>query len=411
MIDISKLQYRLIAVRETGETLDITKISEDITWAEYENEMSMGMSFSTFNAVRNGQYISELIKPNMEIYIESNYAGDWREVARGKLNVWQPRESNDVNTLDGAANDLFYDVQNSEEFRYIAEGTGTKSAITSIFSDWGLTMGEYNGPDVKHAKKVCKSSHIGDTLIDLLDEAKKKGARKCFIRVRDGVVDVIPRGTNTTIYSLRADRNVPEVNTKVSTQNIVTRVIVMSKADDNGRQSIEATLDGQTEFGIKQRIITRGSEETLEEAKKTAQETLDEDGKVKPVYDLPNLPDIPPLRKGDKIYIHAATLNGYYYVKCVTHYASTRKMTIKVEEIDDEETESATNESSAGGEFEVGDKVKLNGAVYGDSFGAGQGRTFTDYEDVITIKVDTSRSCPYHVGAVGWVYPSSITKI
>lgn len=410
MIDISKLKYRLIALLETGERLDITNVCEDIMWAEYENELSMGLSFSACNAVKNGQYLMELIKPNTVIFILSNYAGGWDEVARGKLNSWEPQESNSSNVFDGAANDILYDLQQSQEYRFITDGTSTKSAITTIFEDWGIKMGVYDGPDKSHKKKVYKSNYVGDEIVDLLDDAKKKGAKKCFIRARGDVVDIVPRGTNSTIYALRADTNVTTVKSKISTQSIVTRVVVMSKADDNKRQSIEATVDGQTQYGIRQRIITRGNEESLAEAKKTAQEILDEDGNPDKKYELPNLPDVPPLRKGDKIYIHAATLDGFYYVKCVTHYASKRTMTIKVEEIDDADVVEETPESS-GGEFEVGDRVILNGAVYRDSYGKGQGKTFTDYEDVIRLKVSTDRECPYHFGTLGWVYPSSIKKV
>lgn len=410
MIDITKLRYKLIALLETGEQLDITDVCEEITWEEYEKELSVRITFLAHNTrMKDGRWLTEKIKPNCHISVQANYSGTWEEVASGTLNTWEPEETNSANTFDGSANDILYDLQKSQECRYITEGTKTDDAIKTVFKDWGITLGTYSGPSEKHSKTAYKSDYVGDILCDLLNEAKKKGAKKSFIRARGNEADVIPRGTNSVIYSLRADANVTNVSAKINTQKIVTRVVVMSKATDDKRQSIEATIDGKTEYGIKQRIITRSSDESLADAKKAAQEELDENGEPERKYKLQKLPDIPPLRKGDKIKIHAGALDGYYYVKSVTHYASSRTMTIEVEEIDD--AEETAEQSSGGGSFEKGDKVILNGAVYRDSYGGGKGQTFTNHTDTITIKVSTDRSCPYHLGTIGWVYPSSITKV
>ncbi len=406
MIDILKLKYRLIIVLETGERLDITNVCEEIIWSENENELSVSISFSAYNAVmKNGQYISERIRPNNIVIVLSNYTGDWIETARGILNVWEPQESNEENIFDGEANDILYDMQKSQEHRYIVEGTGTRAAIESIFNDWGVTIGNYDGPNEKHSKKVYKCDYVGDIVVDLLDDAKKKGAKKCFARVREGIVDIISRGTNNVIYSLRADTNVTAVSGKISTQNIVTRVVVLSKADDE-RQSIEAVVDGRTEYGIRQKIITRDSEESLQDARQIAQDILYDEGKPSTKYQITNAPDIPPLRKGDKIKIHAGTLDGFFFVKSVSHYAGKRTMTIEVEE--DDETGDVSQENK---QFAVGDKVRLNGAAYRDSYGTGSKKVFLDYVDKITMAVSPERDCPYHVGAIGWVYTDSIEKI
>ena len=415
MIDIAKLKYKLIALLETGEKLDITDVCEEITWQEFESEFSVRITFSAYNTrMKDGRWLPEKLRLNCILAVYSNYSGTWEEVARGTLHSWEPEETNKTCILDGEANDILYDLQKSQEYRYVTDGTKTDDIIKTIFEDWGITLGTYEGPSEKHSKTAYKSDYVGDILCDILSEAKKKGARKCFIRARGNVVDVIPRGTNSVIYSLRADTNVTDVSAKISTQNIVTRVVVLSKANDDARQSIEATVDGRTEYGIKQKIITRGSDESLEDARKTAQEELDENGKPEREYKLSGLPDIPPLRKGDKIKIHAGALDDFYYVKSITHYASSRTMTIQVEEIDDQELaeqEAGSKEEVSQETFKKGDRVILNGAVYLDSYGIGRGQTFNNYEGTITMQVPTDRECPYHIDAIGWVYPNSITKI
>lgn len=47
-----------------------------------------------------------------------------------------------------------------------------------------------------------------------------------------------------------------------------------------------------------------------------------------------------------------------------------------------------------------------------DSYGNGQGRTFTNRRDTITIIAsDLKRAKPYHIGAIGWVSADEITKV
>ena len=54
----------------------------------------------------------------------------------------------------------------------------------------------------------------------------------------------------------------------------------------------------------------------------------------------------------------------------------------------------------------------MNGPVFADSYGIGQGRTFTNRRDTITIIAsDLKRAKPYHIGAIGWVSADEITKV
>lgn len=59
--------------------------------------------------------------------------------------------------------------------------------------------------------------------------------------------------------------------------------------------------------------------------------------------------------------------------------------------------------------YSKGDKVILNGYLYRDSYGNGRGSKKTNYKGVITI-VNAKGSKPYHIGSIGWVAESDITK-
>lgn len=66
-------------------------------------------------------------------------------------------------------------------------------------------------------------------------------------------------------------------------------------------------------------------------------------------------------------------------------------------------------------EFNVGDKVIVNGRLYGNSYGEAPGQTVKNYHTTIALKTDLKRKAPYNVynnakQYLGWVQPSSLTE-
>ena len=59
--------------------------------------------------------------------------------------------------------------------------------------------------------------------------------------------------------------------------------------------------------------------------------------------------------------------------------------------------------------YSKGDKIVLNGYLYKDSYGNGQGSKKTNYKGTITI-VNAKGTKPYHIDTIGWVAESDITK-
>lgn len=409
-IDITKLKYKLILVTATGKQLDITKVSEDLGWEEGEAELAMRISFTTHNAKHNGERLSSIAKPGSIVAIIADWGTSSEEVARGTIQEWEPGlEGSLTDTFGVLAYDELFNLQQSQDNRYYSAGTGTKAAITGIFKDWGVPIEKYDGPDVAHAKTLYKNEFLSDICIQLLEDAEKKGAPKCVIRSNRGKVSVIPKGSNKTIYHFDEDSNATLTRDKISTVDLITRVKVVGKEDSEGRQPVEAVLDGLTQYGIRQSIQNRSEDDTLAAAKSAAQDTLNEFGKPTRTIVL-EAPDVPTIRKGDKIHVKAGTLNGYYITKSVRHDAANRSMSMEIEPEEAANTKPQTGSTAGSSTFNKGDSVILNGAVYVDSYGNGKGRTFSNRKCKITIKVDTSRPCPYHVDGIGWVKPSTITK-
>jgi hypothetical protein len=407
MIDISKLKYRLIIVTAAGKQLDITQATEKLGWEEGDAELAQRIGFTVHNTKYGGSQLSSLAQPGCIVAVIADW-GTSSEVARGTIEEWEPAHvGSGSSTFDVLAYDELFNLQQSQDNRYYSAGTSTKTAITGIFNDWGVPIEKYNGPNVSHAKTLFKNEYLSDMLMQLLDDAAKKGAGKHIIRASKGKVSVIPKGSNTTIYHFDEDTNATIARDKISTVDMVTRVKVVGKEDSEGRQKVEATLNGQTKYGIRQRILTRVEDDSLATAKSAAQEILDEQGKPTRTIILEG-PDVPTIRRGDLVHVKAGTLNGYYLTKSVRHDAASRSMSMELELREEPKVKTAPKTSST--TFNKGDSVILNGAVYRDSYGTGKGMTFSGRKCKITIKVDTSRPCPYHVDGIGWVKPNTITK-
>ena len=95
-----------------------------------------------------------------------------------------------------------------------------------------------------------------------------------------GKVNVLPINANETVYHFDEDDNLTTSGDKISTADLVTRVKVIGLEKKTQKRSVEATLDGKTEYGIRQRIYTRSSDDTAAQAKSAAQKTLDEKGRT-----------------------------------------------------------------------------------------------------------------------------------
>ena len=167
-----------------------------------------------------------------------------------------------------------------------------------------------------------------------------------FIRASRGVVEVIPRGSNKDIYHFDQDLNSLELTDDYDASNAVTCAIVVGKSKKEGHDPVNAVIYGEREkFGHRQVIYQMPKDKTLEEATKTAREMLKEKGKLARKTSL-QAPDLPFLRKGDRIRVRAGTAAGYFFVKSVRHNAADGKMTLGIDEDKERNEALDTNHSS-----------------------------------------------------------------
>jgi len=165
-----------------------------------------------------------------------------------------------------------------------------------------------------------------------LNEAKKKGGGKWIVRSKQGKIDVIRPGQNTPVYIFSAYTNVDNINDRQDIEELVTRVKIIGAEDKEGKAPVVATLDGRTEFGTLQEVVYQRQFDNAAAAKAAAQDILKERGQPRRRRKV-TAPDLPFLRRGDKVKVEAGTLTGYYIVSSVIHDATNRIMVMEVEDV------------------------------------------------------------------------------
>ena len=359
MIDVANIKYRLVVMTEDKKQYNIKEFVENLGWEENDGELAVRISFTAKNDKTSAGLISSLAKPGCLVGVFASHGSIDEEVARGYITDWKPTLSGSKDKFDVTCYDELYNLQESQELIYYSSGIGTKSAITKIFDDWQIPMDKYEGPDVTHGKLAYKTEMLSDVLLDILDDAKKKGGGSAMIRAAKGKVSVIEWGSNTTVYHFEAD-NTKQVSHKKSTSGMITRVKIIGQEDDDGRSSVEAVVNGLTKFGVRQKIYIRGKDDSVSDAQSAAQEIIDEKGQVKEDITV-QAPDIPFIRKGDLVHITVGTLKGYYYVRGIRHDADSGSMTMNLKKA---VTEVVKNNQVTKKSYNVGDIVYFKGGTH-----------------------------------------------
>ena len=407
MIDISKIKYRLVVMTESKKQYNIKEFVEDLGWEENDGELATRISFTAKNEKTSAGLISSLAKPGCLVGVFATDGSIDEEVARGYVTDWKPLLSGSKDKVDITCYDELYNLEESQDLIYYSSGIGTKSAITQIFDTWQIPTEKYDGPDVTQGKLAYKTESLADVLLDILDDAKKKGGGDAFIRAAKGKVSVLQWGSNKTVYHFEVD-NTKQVSHKMSTAGMITRVKVIGQEDDDGRSSVEAVVNGQTKFGIRQKIYVRGKDDSVSDAQSAAQDIINEKGQVDEEITVQS-PDIPFVRKGDLVHITAGTLNDYYFVKGIRHDADSMSMTMDLKKAVAEPV--VQNHQSAPKSYNVGDIVNFKGGThYVSSYPGAKGYNARAGKAKITIKNGSGKAHPWHLihvdsgsNVYGWV--------
>ena len=276
----------------------------------------------------DGTLITDVVTLNTPLIVYANVGDGFKEIVRGNVTKLGLTESNREFTLNVEAADAAQALRHTQEDYFFSPDSSSSAIIKKILEDHGVPN-EIHVTDVKHEKKVFRGKYLSDMVADVLKDLKEKGGGTYFLRAREGIVEIIPRGTNETIYHFDIDYNAVRVTDSFDSSDTVTKVKVVGKQREEGKQHVDSVVEGRTDLGTRQVIYARDDKTTLEEAEKAAKKILDENG-IKRKTSV-EAPDVPSMRKGDRIRLRSSVGEGFFFVKSIRHDAPQQKMTMELD--------------------------------------------------------------------------------
>ena len=328
-----KPEYAVYIVSGTTK-YNVTKAVIGLDRSEPKGQIAQRVILQLSNAKVGNSWLSGLLKARNRVYVYAKDGTKEEEVFRGYLWARGRTDSLSENELRYTCYDNLIYFQESEDSLYFTSGKSTKDIVSSICSKWGIKL-QYSYDSITHTKMPLRGYLADIFMNDILDQVKKRTKKKYVILSEKDTMVVKPVGSNSTIYHFVAGKNITRTASGWTMDGVITKVIIVGKADDDDREPIEATVSGKTgEYGTLQQIQRRNENTSLADAKIEAKNTIDENGEPKWEYEI-TAPDVPWIRKGDKIYVSAGEIVGYRIITETdrTSDNKTREMTLTLEDV------------------------------------------------------------------------------
>lgn len=330
MIDATKIKYDLAVITSAGTKLHVNEFLRGLQWEEPQGELAVRLTAEIQNQQTQYGWLHQLFPMAGRLVLSSNWGEGWREIWRGTI-FDRDYRTDPVGNFTVTAYDMLNYLK-SEDNRFWKVGTKGRTIISDLAKWWNIPLGKMEGPDIALGKQLLKNEPINGFILDILQQSKDRGAGKFIVRSSEGKMDIVKVGGNTVVYHFGSGDSVQVASDQENIDDLVTRVIIVGSEDRDARDPIYDRMDGRTEFGIIQKMVTRQKSENPAVAKQTAQEIIKEQGKPKRFRRI-EVPDLPFLRKGDKVHISAGTMNGYYIVSGVHHNPDSLSMSLEVEDL------------------------------------------------------------------------------
>lgn len=258
----------------------------------------------------DGKTLAQLIKVRQRVFVYANDGTTNGEVFRGFVWTRYPEDSLDSSTIQIKCYDNLIYLQQSEDAFYFAKGKNTKSVMSSICKKWGISL-NYKYSTITHGKLVLRGTLTNLFMTDILDKVKKrKGTKYVILSIKD-VMNVLPVGSNSTIYSITKKNNAIVTRSTETMEEMVTKVKILGQASKNSKKlPVKATVKGNTsKYGTLQKLQDKNKDTSLANAKKEAKATIKEHGKPKKEYQVEAI-DIPWIKKGDTVKVNAGHISN-----------------------------------------------------------------------------------------------------
>lgn len=315
--------YSLYVV-SNGTKYNLTPTLESMEFSDQEKQFSKSMNAILLNTKVGSTWLTGIVKVRDRVYVYADDGERNEEVWRGFVWARPYKSSLNDRTLQLKCYDNLIYMQESEDAEYFSSGKSTKDIASALCKKWGVAL-EYNYQSITHTKMPLRGALSDIFTADVLDLVKDRTGKDYVILSEKDVMKINGTGSNTKVYKILAGNNAIETNSECTMDGMITKVVILGKADDNDRQPVEATVAGSTsQYGTLQKLINRDTNTTMADAKKEAEGILKENGKPKWTYEVV-CHDIPWIRKGDKVYVSAGDMTGNYIVKGIDRSISNSK--------------------------------------------------------------------------------------
>lgn len=281
--------------------------------AEAKKELAQCVTLELANVKVGNKNLSELITVRSRVYLYANDGSKKDEVFRGFVWTCGGQDSMTDRGFTVKCYDNLIYWQESEASEWFASGMDTETIVKKICNNWGVKL-KYNYHSITHPKMALRGGLSDILTADILDPVKERLGKDYTVRSVKDVLTVDEVGQNTTIYHIVEGNNATSASYEVTMNGMITKVVVLGTADNDDREPVEATLDQNSgKYGTLQKIIRRSGETTLDEAKEEGKNLLDENSTPKCSY-MVKAPDIPWIRKGDKVYVNAGSIKRMHLI-------------------------------------------------------------------------------------------------
>ena len=326
-------QYR-VYITANGTKYELTNALISLDFSEQAKQMAVSATIELCDVKVNGVPLSSILSPPNFVNIDASDGQSTEPVFKGFIWDISPKSSlSDENITIKCYDQLIY-WQESEDAIFFSAGRTTSSVLSEIAEAWGFRL-KYFYEDITHEQLVLRGSIADFITADILDPIQRSTGKKYVIRSDNGNISVIYVGNNQTVYHLSKSNNATEVRRYKTMNGVVTQIIIIGTADDDGKSPIEATHRGETSnYGTLQKFIIRSEDTDIIKANDEAKSIIATDGVPKWEYDIIAV-NIPWIRKGDKVRVETDKLDGFYIVTSVSREISNRGqlMTVTVTDI------------------------------------------------------------------------------
>ena len=295
-------------------------------------QMAQSATIQLMNVQVGNSWLTGLLKVRDRVFIYADDGTRNEEVFRGYIWTYGYKA-----TLRGwvislkCYDNLIYFME-SEESTFFASGKRSKDVCKTLCNNWGVEL-QYSYESITHSKLALRGRLADIFMDDILDPVKDRTGKKYVILSEKDTIYIKTVGSNSTIYHFLSGKNTTQTYSECTMDGMVTKVVIVGKANDDDRKPIEATVSGKTsEYGTLQKIIDRSENTSLADAKKEAQSIINKDGTPKWEDEI-KAPDIPWVRLGDKVYVNAGNIEGYRIVTGIDRSIDNkhREMTLTLE--------------------------------------------------------------------------------